>query len=466
MGYIDTSIVLLYLMTILLIGIRQGAKIHNLRQFAVADKNYSDMVIVTTSFATVIGGFTSSGVLTDIYKTGLICSTWLLSFLLRNLLIMYVIAPKLAEYEECYSVGDILAINYGKFGRIISGFMTVLTATGKVGIQIIITSSIMAYFLGMNDTNALLASFVAIVIYSTLGGMKAVSITDYFQFWIIFLALILMVITGVAKFAGPGGIAAIAKDNFNYSNGVVFKYLLPLSIANVIPFEPILAQRILMNKNPAQLKHVMKLNSFVSLFYFILIFIIGIIAIKFITPGTQDIFIGVMDLVLPTFLKGIAVAGFLSIIMSSADSLINMGAVSLVNDVLKIIPSYKLSDKSELLLSRIMSFFVALLGLLLVIYLPDITGIMLKVDALWFSGIIFPIFFAFLGFRLNKLSFIIYNLLTITFWGVWENYFMEKTGIATTVSGAVLGCLLFFIFYTINQVFSGKYNKEELLHRS
>ena len=45
------------------------------------------------------------------------------------------------------------------------------------------------YFFGMNQTLAMLLELGIVTLYSTLGGIKAVAITDVFQFLIFYIAL-------------------------------------------------------------------------------------------------------------------------------------------------------------------------------------------------------------------------------------------------------------------------------------
>ena len=50
---IDVWIVILYLLATLWIGFKYGKNVKNITDYAVADRNYPDIVIVATIFATI-----------------------------------------------------------------------------------------------------------------------------------------------------------------------------------------------------------------------------------------------------------------------------------------------------------------------------------------------------------------------------------------------------------------------------
>ena len=69
---IDVSIVIVYLVLCLIIGLYKSTKIKNIRDYAVGNRNFSTFVIISTIFATFISANQIIGKTEQIYKLGLV----------------------------------------------------------------------------------------------------------------------------------------------------------------------------------------------------------------------------------------------------------------------------------------------------------------------------------------------------------------------------------------------------------
>ncbi len=59
---IDLAIVSTYLILTLIIGVWKGRNVKSLKEYAIADRSYSTVIIVASIFATFIGGGATVGV--------------------------------------------------------------------------------------------------------------------------------------------------------------------------------------------------------------------------------------------------------------------------------------------------------------------------------------------------------------------------------------------------------------------
>src|SRR5690606_22102708 len=95
-------------------------------------------------------------------------------------------------------------------------------------------------------------------------------------------------------------------------------------------------------------------------------------------------------------LKGLIAVGIASMAMSTADSELNASAVLVVNDIIKPL---KKDFKESLLLIRIFSLSLGLLGLLLALRTTDLLDLLLLAGSFWMPVVTVPLLLAIFGFR-------------------------------------------------------------------
>ena len=111
----------------------------------------------------------------------------------------------------------------------------------------------------------------------------------------------------------------------------------------------------------------------------ILVFFMGIIGHQVLGEGvtnTDSVVPSLAIRVLPMGLTGLALAGLLSVIMSTADSYLLISVQTCVHDIGKTInPS--MTDKKEILLSRIFSIILPLGALVIALYIQNAYDILM-----------------------------------------------------------------------------------------
>ena len=75
---------------------------------------------------------------------------------------------------------------YGKTGRWLTSICAIAFTLGITAGGSIAIGKLFHYFFGMNETLSMLVALGIVTLYSTFGGIKAVAITDVFQFLIFF----------------------------------------------------------------------------------------------------------------------------------------------------------------------------------------------------------------------------------------------------------------------------------------
>ncbi|MCP4370209.1 MAG: sodium:solute symporter family protein, partial [Deltaproteobacteria bacterium] len=275
-------------------------------------------------------------------------------FSLKEILVASFIAPRMGKYPDAISVGDIMRKNYGKTGMVVSGIMAFAVCAGILGAQVGATGYIFNVFLGIPRFHSILIGCGIVIAYSTVGGMRSVVLTDVVQFVILAIGIPLTLILGINHVGGWSAmIDSVPKTHFAFpGTGKTMAQFIAFFLAFVFgeTLVPPYVQRLFLSKKSS---HTVKGTLFSGLFsipFFAVTGFIGIVALAIkpdLDPNSAMPF--VISTVLPVGLKGLVVAGVISIVMSSADSFLNSASVAITHDVVEPLRNKKMSVSRELL---------------------------------------------------------------------------------------------------------------------
>lgn len=111
MSVIDISLIAVYLLIIFIVGLSSGRYVKTIKEYAVSKQSYSAPVLFATLSASFIGGGFSFGNADSVFKNGLGQATALWGFSLMLVFVALFIAPKIDNFKNCISAGDILEKN-------------------------------------------------------------------------------------------------------------------------------------------------------------------------------------------------------------------------------------------------------------------------------------------------------------------------------------------------------------------
>ncbi len=399
---LDLTLVIGYLVITLLVGLWSNNKINTIEEYAVGNRNFPTIVLVMTICATWLSGSGTITIAEQTFKVGIIIIFATFGQSLSQLLVAYVFAPRLAKFQRtCISVGDVMTALYGKPSGIISGIAGLIISAGFIAAQIKAMSFVLTYFVGLNSFTGVLVSSLITVLYSTIGGVRAVTFTDVVQFIALTVAIPMILNIGVDIIGGYKELASRIPPKmltFDFSQESLIK-IIPLMIYFTIPtFNPPIMQRMLMARNLEQIKVSFKITAIVLVIYNIVAGLIGLVAYALNPELTANhAIIYIIDQYLPIGMKGVAVIGMLSVIMSTADSYLNAGAVGFVHDSIK--PVIDISEKSELKLSKFLTLVMGIASIIMALKFDNLLNIILFAQKFWGPIIAIPIIVALLGYK-------------------------------------------------------------------
>ena len=198
---VDSLVVIIYLAAMVGFGIWGRFKAKNQDDFLVAGRRLGGWLYTGTMSAVVLGGASTIGGVGLGYTSGL-SGMWLVfSIGLGIIALSLFFAPRIQKLE-IYTVSQMLELRYGKGSRLVSG--AIMTAYGLM----ISTTSTVAYatiFHALFDLNKFWSVLIGggiVLLYSMLGGMWSITLTDFVQFFIQTIGIFLIMLPIVLKKSG------------------------------------------------------------------------------------------------------------------------------------------------------------------------------------------------------------------------------------------------------------------------
>jgi solute:Na+ symporter, SSS family len=446
----DTIIISLYLAGILLLGLWSGRRMSTMEHYSVAGRSFSSLVIFATLSASFIGGGFSIGNAEKVYLFGIVNIVALWGFSLKELLVASFIAPRMGRFNDVLSVGDIMQRDYGQVGKVVTGIFSLLLCAGIVGAQVGGIGIIFHVFLGLPPTLGILIGCGIVITYTTIGGMRAIVFTDVVQFVALAVAIPLTLYLGLQEVGGwaevrgalPAGHFEIPGDAMTTAAFVSLFLTFLLGETLVPPY----VQRLYIGRNAAHTARGTLLSGLFSIPFFALTGALGLLALTMdpeLDPNQALPY--VIREVLPVGVKGVVIAGIISIVMSSADSFLNAASIAFTHDIVKPLKRQPMSAAGELRLARWVTLVVGLLAVVFAVMIESVIDILIFAYNFWAPVILVPLTAVLLGVRARWPAFVLGALAGVATVLAWNRTLAEATGVDGLIVG-VLGNLVVFTF--------------------
>ncbi len=392
-------------------------KNENEDDFYVGGRSIGSFHIGLSVVATDVGGGFSIGLGGLGFVMGLSGSWMLFTGLIGAWLSGTLLIPKvmgLLKNQKLLTFPQIFHSFYAKEVAVVAGIISGIGYLGFSSSQILAGAKLAsATFVDLELTHALIMMGVVAVVYTVMGGLKAVIYTDTVQ-WALLMGGLIFVGIPVA-YNAVGGYEAVTQHV-----GSEFLSLTNVSIIQVlnwgITIIPIwfvgmtLYQRIYASKGQKQAQRAWY---FAGLLEWPLMAGMGVIlgllsrvafeqdmfsTLGFPASGDLDSEMGLPLLLrhtLPVGLMGIMVAAYFSAIMSTADSCLMASSGNFVTDLAGRF--FDINYKTSLRVSQIATLILGVLAILIALKLQNVLELMLLSYSFMVSGLLVPVIAAFFG---------------------------------------------------------------------
>lgn len=320
-----------------------------------------------------------------------------------------------------------LELRYGAWARIYASACYILTQLMRTGAILLLLALPVNALFGWEIRSVIIITGIAVILYSMLGGIKAVIWTDTIQGIILIIGALVCAIFLTAKMPGGAGrLFEIAAEHNKFSLGsfgpglrdstfwVVLVYGLFINLQNY-GIDQNYIQKYMSAGSEKEARSSALFGSLLYVPVSLLFFYIGTALFSFYTaqPGLLPAELSVAgagDRVFPHFivtglpagLTGLLIAAIFSAGMSTVSTSLNSTATIVLTDYYRKYFNRQASEKASMNVLRISSLLTGLLGIIIALMLVGVGSVL---DAWWalasiFSGGMLGLFL--LGFIVKK----------------------------------------------------------------
>lgn len=411
MHIIDYLIFVVYMLAMLGVGLYFFKKNKTAEDFYVSGRNMSSWHIGLSVVATDVGGGFSIGLGGLGFTMGISGSWMLFTGLLGAWLSAVYLIPKVSHLGHKYKFFTFPQIfNYFYDARValLAGIISAIGYIGFTSSQVLAGAKLASATIdGLNLQTALIVMGAIAVIYTAIGGLKAVIYTDTIQ-WLILIGGLVFIGIPIA-YNAVGGYhvikATLAPEYLSLTN-VKWHQILNWSIT-IIPIWFVgmtLYQRIYASKGEKEAK---KAWIIAGVFEWPIMAFMGVIlGMLAKVAATNGMFEGISDAstmdsemglpvllatILPVGLMGLMLSSYFSAILSTADSCLMAASGNIVTDILSKFSKKELTPKNNLRLSQMVTLLIGVFAILLASKMQNVLELMLYSYAFMVSGLFIPV---------------------------------------------------------------------------
>lgn len=404
---IDFLIVIIFFILTIIIGLI-GKKKLTLDDYWVNSRKTNKFALIATVVSTAIGAGAILGNASIVYSgAGFAMLFFLLSYVFYFYIFAKFFAPKIKEFgdkQKAYTLPDYLGFRYNKKVRIASA-LTNLTMQGfYLALQMLAIGTFVFALTGFNQIIATIIGALIVIIYTSIGGLRADIRTDIFQFFVMFSLLLIFLPILIVKGGGFNAIFTLPSTfligkEFAPFYVYLFAFLF-LGAQNLSSLD--LWQRAYAGDTIKNVRKAMIISNLLVFSFLLMALLFGIYG-KIILPNADPNFVVVdlLKLIIPVGLFGIVLAGFFAAVMSSADTILLITSMTIVHDIYQKTSDKKFNLNKLLKLSRWITFLIGIFALIVALLVFNIAHLIIQ--AVSFSVVLLPsIIFGFYWKKANS----------------------------------------------------------------
>ncbi len=392
--------IITYLAGMLIIGLLYSKKTKDVSDFYLGGRKLGPLVSAMSAEASDMSSWLLMGLPGVAYLTGGAEAGWTaIGLAIGTYLNWLLVAKRLRIYTQktnSLTIPEFFSARYHDRAGILKGIAAVIiliffvpyTASGFSA-----CGKLFETLFGWDYHIAMIFSAVVIIAYTCSGGFLAASFTDLIQSIVMTIALVCIVLFGVSHAGGVDNVIDNAKSlagYFSLSNihnvetGAADKYSL-LTIASLLAWGlgyfgmPHVLLRFMATEDKEKIKTSRRIATIWVVISMAVAIFIGFIGNVLSANGVVEALDGsnseriIIKIamfmseknVLLAVVAGLVFAGILACTMSTSDSQLLAASSSMSEDLLKGVFKVKMSDKTSMLVARVVLLVIAVLGVVL-----------------------------------------------------------------------------------------------------
>jgi SSS family solute:Na+ symporter len=440
---LDLVIIVGYLIGILVVGILSVRKMKLTSQgYFLAGRSLRWGMVGASLFASNISTIHLVGLAASGYNEGLVWGNfeWMATFTL--ILLGLVFAPFYFK-SRISTLPEFLERRYSSGSRMVLAIMAILAALFiHIGMSLYAGAAVFKQFFGIDVVTSIVIISVITAIYTILGGLKAVVVTETIQTGILVVGAVAVTLFAILALPDqgihnlsqlktavkPDQLSMLQADN---SAGLAwYAVFLGYPILGIWYWcsDQTIVQRVLGAKTKQDAQIGPLFAGLLKIFpVFIMVFpgVIGYVLFKDIIGADSNQTLPVLiNQLIPTGLKGLISAGLLAALMSTIAAALNSSATLVAVDIVKRFKT-KMSDEKQVRIGRISAVVVMILAMAWSTQGGRYSSIFEAINAI--AAHLAP------------------PITTVFLWGVFWRRGTKQAALITLISGFLLGAVSFMV---------------------
>jgi SSS family solute:Na+ symporter len=384
--WIDGAIIGLYACGMLALGWYYGRKQQNADEYFVGSGAMNALLIGVSLFATLFSTISYLSTPGELINHGPAMLTGIFAIPIVYLIVGYGMVPVYMRYRVT-SAYELLERNLGLSVRMTGAVMFIVLRLMWMGLLIYFASKAMMVMLGLElkwlPAVTLLTGSVAIA-YASLGGLRAVVITDFFQFMLLFGGALLVIATITVRLGGFSWFPTEWNASWDvqplFSADPAVRVTVFGSVLHGILWwlctaggDQTAIQRFMATRDARAARRSFLTNSIAGAMVSLVLALVGFSLLGYfqaeptLLPGAMSVE-SEADLLFPHFishhlpigLSGLVVAGMFAAAMSSIDSGVNSITAVVMTDFLGRFKRRPATSRGEVRLAQCLAFGIGL----------------------------------------------------------------------------------------------------------
>lgn len=385
MSGIDTGIIFFYLILMIAIGIYASRRQDSVEDYFVASGRLGTFSIACLWMASWVGGAAIVGSAAKAYDLGISASWYTTAMAIGCLLFGLFFAKRvkqLGQQHNLLTYPELMEIRYDSRTRIVATVTTVAAFIAYAAGQLAAAASILHTLIGWDFGTALLIASSIIVVYTATGGFLAITYTDWVQFALLFVGI---VIVGIPVAVSHGGTWSNFGEQLPATyfdpGGWGWPTILALVVSITLSF--FTAMDSYTRSFAAKSAAVARRGALLAIVFLVPLAVgatwLGMTS-AILFPGLEDSSDILSTFVMQTFpvgLKGLVLVGILAALMSTADICILTASANLSKDVYQRYVNPAVAPRKLFHISIGLSVFIGAIAALMAWKMQDIIDILL-----------------------------------------------------------------------------------------
>jgi len=334
---LDIAIIVVYLAAMLAFGFWGKSKTKDSADFLVAGRRLGPALYTGTMAAVVLGGASTVGGVGLGYKWG-ISGMWLVVAIAVGLLALSLLFAGRIQRLKVYTVAQMLRLRYGVDATSASGIVMVAYTLMLSVTSTIAYATVFNVLFGTDRTVSVIIGGVIVMLYSSIGGMWSITLTDMVQFILKTIGIFFLLLPFTwNKAGGLDGIRERAGDTVFDLGAIgmptIITFFVVYSFGMLIGQD--IWQRVFTARSPGVAKWGGTTAAVYCLLYGVAGAVIGMAASTFLSDveAKDDVYAQIAETILPVGISGLVLAAAVAAMMSTASGALIATATVAKTDV-------------------------------------------------------------------------------------------------------------------------------------